>query len=175
MEQVYDARSIRLHWITAVVVAVLWCLGETVDWFPRGTARVVERSTHIALGALLGLIVGYRIWWRASAGRRLPPASSGAIQLLATLGHYLLYALLVATVVLGLANVWVRGDNIFNLFTVPAFDPGNKPLRGQVEELHSLSANTLVIVAGLHAVVALVHHFFMKDGVLRRMLPALKR
>jgi cytochrome b561 len=28
-----------------------------------------------------------------------------------------------------------------------------------------------LIVAGLHALAALAHHYFMRDGVLRRMLP----
>jgi cytochrome b561 len=28
-----------------------------------------------------------------------------------------------------------------------------------------------VVVAGLHALAALFHHFFVKDGVLRAMLP----
>jgi cytochrome b561 len=31
-------------------------------------------------------------------------------------------------------------------------------------------ANGLLILAGLHALAALVHHFLLKDNVLRRML-----
>ena len=166
----YDLTTIRLHWITAALVAVLWCLGETIDWFGQGMPRIAARGTHITLGAALGLILCYRLWWRAGAGRRLPAAGSGLAQQLSTVVHYLLYIALVAVVVLGLANTWVRGDNIFNLFAIPAFDPGNKALRQQIGELHSLGANVLLIVAGFHASAALIHHFFLKDAVLRRML-----
>ena len=74
----YDSRSIRLHWVTAALVAVLWCLGQTIDWFPKGDIRIAARSAHILLGAVLALILAYRIWWRVSDGRRLPPAGSAS-------------------------------------------------------------------------------------------------
>ena len=168
----YDRRSIWLHWITTLLVVALWCAGETIDWFPKGTPRVAARSLHICFGAILGLILCYRIWWRIGPGTHLPAAGSGVAQALATLVHFALYAVLLATVLLGIANAWVRGDTIFNLFTLPELDPGNKALRTQVEDLHSLFANILLILAGLHAAAGLAHHFIWKDNVLRRMLPS---
>jgi cytochrome b561 len=84
--------------------------------------------------------------------------------------HWVLYGLLVGTVLLGLSNTWVRGDTIFNLFTVPAFSPGDRALRKTVEGWHSTSANLLLIVAVLHAAAALLHHFVLHDTVLQRML-----
>ncbi|QBB72593.1 cytochrome b [Pseudolysobacter antarcticus] len=167
----YDSKTIWLHWITAVLVVALWCLGETIDWFPRGTGRIAARSVHICLGISLGLILCYRLYWRIFAGRRLPLATSGLIQALSTLVLVALYATLFGTVVLGVANAWIRGDTLFNLFTIPAFDPGNKALREQVEDLHGLFANGLLILAGFHAAAALVHHFLLRDNVLQRMLP----
>ncbi|MBA5637916.1 cytochrome b [Duganella sp. LX20W] len=173
--QQYDARTIRLHWLTAGLVIALWCLGETIDWFPRGTARVYARSVHISLGALLGVVLMVRIWWRATAGEHLPGVGNNAAQVLAKVGHIALYLCVLAAVVLGVANVWVRGDNLFDLFKVPAFDPGNKALRHTVEEYHELAANLLLVLAGLHAAAALVHQYVFKDGVLARMLPRLGR
>lgn len=167
----YDLRSIRLHWFTALLVILLWCLGETIDWFPRGTARVTVRSLHISLGALLGAVIAYRIWWRSTGGLRLPPAEAGMLQSLVTAVHVLLYVGVVAAVAFGIANVWVRGDSIFGLFTVPKFDPANKPLRETVEELHEVAANAVIVLAAVHAGAALVHHYLWKDQVLRRMLP----
>jgi cytochrome b561 len=167
----YDARSISLHWLTAALVIGLWALGQCIDFFPKGDARVIARSVHIAFGAALGLVLLYRIWWRASAGVHLPPAGSGRLDALAGLTHKALYLLLIATVVLGVANTWVRGDNLFNWFTIPAFDPGNRDLRESVEEWHGLAANILLAVAALHAVAGIVHHVVFKDDVLRRMMP----
>jgi cytochrome b561 len=40
---------------------------------------------------------------------------------------------------------------------------------------HALAANTVLILAGLHAVVALSHHYIMRDDVLARMAPVFHR
>lgn len=167
----YDPRTIRLHWLTAALVLLLWCLGETIDWFARGTPRVGARSVHIAVGVLLALVLVVRLGWRATGGER-PPADPGRLGKLSTLMHYALYLAVAATVLAGFANVWVRGDSFFGWFTVPAFDPGNKALKEGVEEVHEVSANLTLILAALHAAAALVHHFVWKDDVLRRMWPA---
>lgn len=170
----YDNLSIRLHWITALLVLLLWCAGQTIDWFPRGAPRITVRGLHILFGVALGLILCWRIGWRATRGAHPPAVEPGVRGTIAQLMHWLLYLTLAATVALGVANTWVRGDNILGLFSVPAFDPGNRNLREQVEDLHSLFANGLLILAGLHAVAALLHHFVQKDGVLRRMWPSLR-
>jgi cytochrome b561 len=167
----YDRRTIALHWLTALLVIALWALGQTIDLFPKGVARVAARSLHISLGVALALVLAYRLWWRAGAGTKVAPVGAGWLDVVATLVHKALYLLMICTVLLGLANVWVRGDTLFNLFTVPAFDAGNKALRETVEGLHGWSANTLLILALLHACAALLHHVVLKDEVLRRMLP----
>src|SRR5438309_1552451 len=84
-----------------------------------------------------------------TAGRHLPPVGSSVAQTVSRVVHFALYVMLLAAVILGVANVWVRGDTIFGLFSVPAFDPGDKALRAQVEDLHGLGANVLLILAGL--------------------------
>jgi cytochrome b561 len=167
----YDSRSIMLHWLTALLVVGLWCVGQIIDWFPKGAPRVNVRSLHVCFGALLGLVIFYRIWWRSTAGRKLPPANQGAVQVLTKLVHWALYLLIVAAVGLGLFNAWVHGVSLFGLAKIPAFDPGNKELHEQIDDLHALAANVLISVAALHAAAGLAHHFIWKDSVLRRMLP----
>jgi cytochrome b561 len=161
----YDDRTIALHWAVAAIVVLLWCLGQTIDWFPRGLPRISARSTHIVLGAALVPLALFRLWWRLSGGRRLPATAQSA----AAAGHVLLYVLLLAAIVLGLVNAWVRGDSIFQLFVIPKFDPGNKPLQERCENLHALAVNTLIGVAAVHAALALIHHRVLHDDVLNRM------
>ena len=158
----YDRRTIVLHWLTAILVITLWTLGHAIDGFAKGEPRIFARSVHIA-----------RVHWRSGKRAvRLPTAGSAWLGTIATLMHWLLYILLIATVVLGITNAWVRGDTIFGLFKIPAFDPGNEDLRDTVEVLHGLSAFALLVAALLHAAAALLHHFVGRDDVLRRMLPA---
>lgn len=170
-QKTYDSRTIFFHWVSAAVIVGLWALGQVIDFFPKGTPRITVRSLHITLGAILAILLISRIAWRLRGGTRLPQATSGLLGKLASGTHHLLYVLMTAVVVIGFAAVWIRGDNLFNLFTIPAFDPSNKALRHDVVELHALCANALLILAGLHALVAIFHHWGMRDGVLRRMWP----
>lgn len=167
----YDRRTIALHWLTAILVLGLWTVGQTIDWFPKGLPRTSARSTHIVCGALLGLTIVYRIWWRSTSGRHLAPADDGKLRWLSTGVHRLLYLMLCITVALGITNAWIRGDSIFDLFRIPSFDPANRDLRESIEEYHGLAANILIGVAAFHALAGLVHHFFLKDRVLQRMNP----
>jgi cytochrome b561 len=167
----YDPVTIALHWTTAVLVSLLWVIGKTIDYAPNGPLRVDYRSLHMLLGVtLLGVFITHIIW-RLHRGRSLPAARNALMELAARVVHWALYLLVGTTLVLGLANVWVRGDVVFNLFTVPAFDPANKALRHLIGDWHALAADAILILAGVHAAAALFHHFILRDGVLRGMLP----
>jgi len=85
--------------------------------------------------------------------------------------HYGLYTLVIGTLLLGITNVWARGDTVFGLFTVPKLSPGDPGVKETVEELHEWFGNAVLILAALHAAAALFHRFVLKDDVLRRMLP----
>jgi cytochrome b561 len=167
----YDGLSILLHWLTAGLVGVLWTLGQCIDFFPKGTPRIDARSVHIILGATLAVVLLVRVTWRASSGRRLPPAATGWLGVAARVVHYGLYVLVGVTVLLGIFNAWQRGDVLFNLYRIPQLIPGDRALRGALGELHGDCADIVLIVAGLHAAAALAHHYLLRDRVLRRMLP----
>lgn len=167
----YDKATIFLHWATAILVAVQWLGAQVIDLFPRGPLRVDARSVHISLGAALAVIVIVRLGWRLTRGRRLPPSEGGALMALARAAHGGLYALLLAMVTVGFALTWVRGDSLFNLVSIPAFDPTSRALVGPLQECHELIATLLLVLAGGHALAALVHRYVWRDGVLNRMLP----
>ncbi len=167
----YDGRTMVFHWLTAILVATQWLGAQTIDWFPRGPLRVDARSVHITVGVLLGLVLAGRIVWRATEGRRLPLADSGVLAVLSKATHWVLYLLLIAMICVGLFLAWTRGDSLFNLFSIPAYDPGNKALVNQTQELHATIGWIIVGLAGVHAAAALMHRFLWHDGVLARMLP----
>ena len=101
----------------------------------------------------------------------MPPIDRGLLLLIARITHWLLYALLIVTVGLGLAyRVGARRCDIQPV-QVPALDPGNRALVKLIGGWHALAANTVLIIAGVHAAAALFHHFILRDATLRRMLP----
>lgn len=107
----------------------------------------------------------------SSWGRWLPVPQPSFMNNVAKLLHWGLYVMIAGTVSLGITNAWVRGDTVIGLFTIPSLAPGNKALITLIENLHGTFANVLLIAAGLHALAGLVHHFVLRDNVLRRMLP----
>ena len=113
----HDPMTIALHWSSAVLVGVLWFIGQTVDVFPNGPLRIDYRSLHIVFGVALALVLIARLAWRLTRGGMLPPLDHGILLAAARVTHWLLYALLVVAIGFGFANVWVRGD--FDLQPVP--------------------------------------------------------
>lgn len=168
----YDGLTIFFHWATALLVVGQFAGAWTIDLFPRGAWRVDARSVHITLGVLLALLLAARLLWRVTRGRRLPLADHGALNIVAKGTHWGLYALLVSMVTVGATLAWTRGDSIYNLFTIPAFDPGNHALADQVQEVHATIGWVIIALVGLHASAALVHRYLWRDGLLARMLPS---
>lgn len=169
--QHYDSRTIFFHWATFLLVALQFAGAWTIDDFPNGPPRIDARSVHITVGVLLVLLLIARLAWRATGGRRLPPADQGVVHVAAKATHWGLYLVLIAMVSVGLFLAWVRGDNLYNLFSIPAFDPGNRALRHQVQDLHATIGWVIIGLVGLHAVAALAHRYLWRNGVLSRMVP----
>ncbi len=168
--ETYDRTTVALHWITALSVVVLWIIGQTADWIPDGPVNTAYWSVHVVLGFVLSAVLAWRIVWRGSAGRHISAADAGILHVFAKATHYLLYALLLAVVILGVVNAFVRGYNLFDLVNLPQV--GDRAWRRHITQWHGLAANILLGLALFHASAALVHHFLWKDGVLGRMLPA---
>ncbi len=167
----YDALTRALHWITAVLVVTLYGLAQLWGFAGKGTPlRHGMQLTHVSLGVLLTLVLVVRIFWRASsASTRL--ANAGWSGLAAKAVHLLLYALLATQAFLGWNFQWSIGQplSFFGLFPIPSpFDYGTEGWR-TFAFLHYWTANAILILAGLHAAVALGHHYVLRDGVLARM------
>jgi cytochrome b561 len=97
--------------------------------------------------------------------------------LAARLGHISLYALLLATLVLGATDAIVRRDSLFGLAHLPSIDltpAARHAADKQVVSAHRTCANLLLWLAGAHALIALAHHVLLRDGVLARMVPGLR-
>lgn len=165
----YDRATIFFHWLVAILVAAQWLGAQVIDWFPRGPLRVDARSAHIAVGVLLLLIMVARLAWRSTAGRQLPPVRSGPTDVLAKATHVGLYIAVFAMLFVGLFAAWARGDSLFNLVTIPAYDPGNHGLGKQLVDIHATIGWIIIALVGLHAAAGLVHHYVWHDGLLRRM------
>ena len=167
----YDSTTIWLHWLTVALVVILWILGQVTGCLPRGPFRLGVWSTHVVLGLLLVLVLAMRILWRARFGSALPPADTGVLHWLAKGTHHALYLLLVAVVILGIANASYLGFDLYSVLTMPRFGNGDPATERSINTLHEWAANLLVLVASFHAAAALGHQYIWRDRLLQRMRP----
>src|SRR5260221_2073042 len=79
MSSTYDPTTIGLHWATAILVTVLWIIGQTADWLPDGPVNTDYWSVHVVLGFALVIVLIWRLIWRRVGGRRLPAAHNGVL------------------------------------------------------------------------------------------------
>lgn len=163
----YDTATMILHWTTALLIVLMWLSGQTIGSLGKAWSPDL-RSLHICAGLALAAVLAVRVLWRLTNGRSLPDADHGLMQTLARVTHYLLYLLAGGVVALGVATAWLRGDDVFALLRFPG---GDRTLAHMVRGYHSVAANAILILAGAHAAAALFHHYALRDGVLRRMLP----
>jgi cytochrome b561 len=173
-QQHYGLITIVLHWLIAIVTFGLFALGLwMVELGYYDTWYKQAPTVHEGLGVLLFIFLLIRIIWRQVNVRPKPPSNHKSWEKTgAHWAHNLLNALLLIISVSGYLIVTAKGDalHVFNLFTLPASLTGfaNQPdLAGDV---HWLVAWVLILLAGVHALASLKHHFFDKDNSLKRML-----
>jgi cytochrome b561 len=170
----YGAVAQAFHWLTALLVIAAYFMG------PGGSEQRVyssavdfTRQTHETLGIAVFALVFARLLWRSMDTAPEDPPMKPWMKYSAKLVHIVLYGLLIATSVSAIVGAWLAGHPLTLLgfgnigpMLSPAHDLGLS-----LADLHATLGNIILWVAGLHAVAALFHHFFLRDSVLVSMVP----
>lgn len=149
---------------------------KTLHWpeIRRDTPVTTLISLHFTFGIVIVAVAVVRLAWRATHGEPVPEDGLPPWQTLsAHIVHWLLYALLFIVPLLGWMDASRRGMPValFGL-ELPKLLATRAPGWGWTGDVHGLLANYLMLaLVGLHAAAALYHHFVLRDGVLKRMLP----
>jgi cytochrome b561 len=164
------------HWTVVLLLLVQGTVGLIMINLPKKPNVIAVYSFHKSLGLTILLFAILRLLWRAFDRRPEEPASMPRSQVLgARIGHALLYTLLFAVPLSG----WLfdsasslRPLFWWNVVQIPSLTGGkDDAIKAFAEGAHEWLFWTLFFVAAGHATAALVHHFFNRDDVLRRMLP----
>lgn len=170
----YGLVVIAIHWLVALAVVGLFALGYWMvdltyysEWYKTGP------DIHRSVGILLLALMLFRVVWRAV--NRSPEALAGHRRweiASAHLAHLLLYLLLFVAMISGYLISTADGSSIsvFGWFEVPSVTGQIKGMEDTAGAVHYWSTWALVVLAGIHALGALKHHFVDKDETLKRML-----
>lgn len=173
-EQGWGWLSILLHWLTALVVIGLFVLGSwmaDLDYYSSWYRTAP--FWHKSIGVLLFGLILLRLLWKWVQVKPAPlPTHAAWERKLASLVHIALYLLLLSACVSGylISTADGRELSVFDWFALPALVTDVDNLEDRAGEVHEWLTTALVILAGLHALAALKHHFLDRDATLKRML-----
>ena len=168
----YDRLAMALHWLVAFLMVLVGLLGLIYDGFPRAQ-RMFYLNLHTTLGLVMFGLILLRVLWRIARPALPPdPAWSPLVVFTSNLAHKALYALMIATPLVGImAYIWHGRVFNFGFFQLDAGLGSVKWIYEPAEEIHEFLAFSLMGLVGLHIVGALWHHFVARDGIFRRILP----
>ena len=136
--------------------------------------RDFDRQLHETLGLCVFAFSLIRVLWLLVDRRPDPPPMPRWMRIAAKSVQGVLYLLLFLVPLTAIAGAWLEGHPLTLLagVEVPPLLARSHDLGVKIAELHTWLGDTILWVAGLHAIAALYHHYVLKDGVLGSMLPA---
>lgn len=154
----YSRAQITLHWLIAALVFFQIIFGESIEEYGHalrdgetvGGLTFVFGNAHIWVGVSVLILMLARLTLRFTHGVPAPVPAPKLQDLAAKGVHLLLYVLLVAAPLTGIA-AWflgIREAGAVHHFMKPAF----------------------ILLIALHILGALWHQFAMKDGTMKRMM-----
>lgn len=166
----YPLPMILIHWLTVLAVAIAYITsGDPTE--ATSTTEQLIGETHVFTGDLVFVLVLLRIILKRLLPQ--PPVinTNHLLELTAQTVHGVLYGLMLVTPIAGWCALTSKVEHFHALiFDVPLLAKPDEFIE-LIGEYHPLIGNVFITLAGLHAAAGLLHHYYLKDGTLRKMLP----
>jgi cytochrome b561 len=164
----YQPVLVALHWLLALMIIGLLCLGFFVlANMPNTDPKKLDILVWHMTGGMFVLVLTIlrfviRIW---SARPATATTGSPLLDRLASIAHHSLYVIVFLMIASGWYTGWLisgvfqhNGETLPNTFAVfPSF------------QAHAALATLLAILIAVHIAAALYHQFVLKDGLFRRI------
>lgn len=170
----YGSLTKIFHWVVALLIITLLIVGNVMTDMENSPTKFEIYGIHKSTGILVLMLACMRLLWRLinvepTHGHlaRWQKFASYAV-------HYALYACMFLMPLSGWAMSSAAGRpvNFYGLFTLPDLVAPDKELAKILNERHEFIGWTIVALLAAHVGAALLHHFYYKDNILKRMLPS---
>jgi cytochrome b561 len=169
----YTVTARVLHWVTALVIALMIPLGVILSNDLGGSLQDFLYGLHESLGAVLIPIVLMRLLHRLKNPPLPLPKGIPELQRFAAHATHLgLYTLLVMQPLVGWIAISASGApiTVLGLLSLPRIVSESRAVSQQVFALHGLIGFLIAGLVTAHIGAAVYHHVVRKDGVLMRMI-----
>ena len=173
-ERRWGAVAQTLHWLIAALVLTMFGLGWYMSDLPLGPHRSEMVQLHRSLGlTILALALVRLAWCLFDPAPPLPTSLPGWERRAAHASHFLLYALLFVQPAIGFlqANAANAPVAVWGVLPLPALLAPDETLANSLIGVHEFVASVLAALVLIHVGAALRHQFWLKDDIMRRMLP----
>jgi len=177
----YSAVAIALHWLIALAIVALVVIGIVMTGLPDTdlTRKFALYQLHKSLGITVLALSLLRLAWRLT---HRPPPLPGTLKpwerRAAWATHIGFYGLIIVIPLLGWAMVSASPYNIPTVLWGEIPWPHLRVPKSAFEAFrtgHVLLAFGAIALLVLHVAAALKHHYILRDDVLARMLPFMRR
>ena len=167
-----------LHWTVAVLIISIMSIGIYAGRILTYDNLAVRplwgwlMNQHKALGCIVfGLIIIRAIWTFSHSRPELPAGASRLHRRVAAASAVSLYILMFAIPIAGIGTTIYahKGFKFFGLFEFYVPIAKNVAVEQNFKLAHQIGAYTLLGLLVIHISAALMHHFLLRDEVLRRM------
>ena len=170
----YAVVSRWLHWLTALLIAVIIPVGLWIKYFEPANEAFKLRlyNIHESLGVIVFAIVLIRIVNRYfNPPPPLPADTPSLIRIAAHVNHIGLYALLILMPITGFlaTNAWGFPLSVFGVLPLPVPLGKNEEIAKVLSLLHWCGALTIILLIAAHLGGVIYHTFIRRDGLLQRI------
>ena len=171
-KKTYGVVSKLLHWLIAILVLGLLCVGVAFSYIPKELEKMLMPYHKSAGVTLLILMIVRLCWTLVNPSPRLPETMSFLEKFAAKFMVFLLYVVVIAMCLSGIVMTLAGGHPLpfwsFGEIHL-SFIPLDKSLSSFVRPWHTYLAWTIFALFVIHTLAALKHHFIDHDDVLKRM------
>ena len=168
----YGLGAIALHWVMALVIIGMYPLGLYIDSLGYyDAAYKTVPHWHKSIGMILLALLVVRLLWRTITPHPKPIPQPAMLHLATKAAHLSIYILMMVALLSGymISTADGRAIAVFNWFEIPALPAVIDQQEDVAGLVHYWVTTALIVLAGVHALAALKHHFINKDQTLSRM------
>jgi cytochrome b561 len=168
----YSKRMVIVHWLILALLLAAWYLGDSLaDMTDESKATLTGYLIHMAAGASVLVLVLSQLLFRRKDGTPPKVNDKPVFQAAAKGVQHLMYAVLFLLPVTGILIILNSKAGAALL----AFDANLLPKEHGFKdvfshEIHEQLVNVMIALAVIHILGAIKHQFFMKDGLMERMM-----
>jgi len=171
----YDAVAKTLHWLIALIVIVMLIAGWTLEDMPLEERQQII-MIHSGLGTTIFVLMLMRLGWRLTHRPPVAVPMPDWQHKASVFVHWAFYGLLLLQPIFGVLQAAYIDYPVlaFGIIDYSGLAADNQAMFSLFHQAHGITAGLLILLVLVHAGAALMHHFYQKDNVLRRMLPLAK-